>query len=78
MEHYVTDRNINFVGLDRIDELNLIQYPDENDTCKTPTRINECGESRERVQPVSTCCQNSSSYYSHSAFQTRFFQDSAL
>ncbi|KAM3170964.1 hypothetical protein ACTXT7_017559 [Hymenolepis weldensis] len=33
----VTDGNINLVGLDWIDELNLIQLPDENETCQTPT-----------------------------------------
>ncbi|KAM3179841.1 hypothetical protein ACTXT7_017491 [Hymenolepis weldensis] len=33
----VTDRNINLVGLDWVDELNLIQFPDENETCQTPT-----------------------------------------
>ncbi|KAM3170991.1 hypothetical protein ACTXT7_017506 [Hymenolepis weldensis] len=36
-ECYVTDRNINLVGLDRIDEVNLIQFPNENDTCQTST-----------------------------------------
>ncbi|VDL44927.1 unnamed protein product [Hymenolepis diminuta] len=34
---YVTDRNINPVGLDWIDELNLIQFSDENEACQTPT-----------------------------------------
>ncbi|KAM3188091.1 hypothetical protein ACTXT7_000955 [Hymenolepis weldensis] len=32
---YVTDGNINLLGLDWIDELNLIQFPDENETCQT-------------------------------------------
>ncbi|VUZ53164.1 unnamed protein product, partial [Hymenolepis diminuta] len=36
-ECYVTDRNINPVDLDWIDELNLIQFPDEKETCQTPT-----------------------------------------
>ncbi|KAM3183558.1 hypothetical protein ACTXT7_010090 [Hymenolepis weldensis] len=36
-ECYVTDRNINLMGLDWIDELNLIQFPDENETYQTPT-----------------------------------------
>ncbi|KAM3182423.1 hypothetical protein ACTXT7_012411 [Hymenolepis weldensis] len=36
-EYYFTDRNFNLVGLDWIDELNLIQFPDENETCQTPT-----------------------------------------
>ncbi|VDL61674.1 unnamed protein product [Hymenolepis diminuta] len=36
-ECYVTDRNINLMDLDRINELNLVQSPDENDICKTPT-----------------------------------------
>ncbi|KAM3184643.1 hypothetical protein ACTXT7_007952 [Hymenolepis weldensis] len=36
-ECYVTDRKINLVGLDWIDELNLIQLPDENETCQTPS-----------------------------------------
>ncbi|KAM3175956.1 hypothetical protein ACTXT7_007474 [Hymenolepis weldensis] len=33
---YVADRNINLVGLDWIDELNYIQFPDENKNCRTP------------------------------------------
>ncbi|KAM3179262.1 hypothetical protein ACTXT7_000935 [Hymenolepis weldensis] len=33
----VTDRNINLVGLDWIDEFNLIQFPDEKETCQTST-----------------------------------------
>ncbi|KAM3171474.1 hypothetical protein ACTXT7_016552 [Hymenolepis weldensis] len=36
-EYCVTDRNINLVGLDWVDELNLIQFPDENENCQTPT-----------------------------------------
>ncbi|KAM3170942.1 hypothetical protein ACTXT7_017603, partial [Hymenolepis weldensis] len=36
-ECYVTDRNINLMGLDWIDELNLIHFLDENETCQTPT-----------------------------------------
>ncbi|VUZ55388.1 unnamed protein product [Hymenolepis diminuta] len=34
---YVADRNINLVGLDWIDELNYIQFPDKNEICRTPT-----------------------------------------
>ncbi|VUZ51788.1 unnamed protein product [Hymenolepis diminuta] len=34
---YVTDRNINFAGLGWIDELNIIQFPDESQACQTPT-----------------------------------------
>ncbi|KAM3185115.1 hypothetical protein ACTXT7_007034 [Hymenolepis weldensis] len=36
-ECYITDRNINLMGQDWIDELNLIQFPDENETCQKPT-----------------------------------------
>ncbi|VDL60794.1 unnamed protein product [Hymenolepis diminuta] len=32
---YVTDRNINLVSLDWIDDLNPIQFPDENETSRT-------------------------------------------
>ncbi|KAM3172936.1 hypothetical protein ACTXT7_013524 [Hymenolepis weldensis] len=34
---YLAGRSVNLVGLDWIDELNLIQFPDENETCQTPT-----------------------------------------
>ncbi|KAM3178806.1 hypothetical protein ACTXT7_001840 [Hymenolepis weldensis] len=33
-EHYNVDRTINFVGLSRIDKLNLIRYSDEKKTCQ--------------------------------------------
>ncbi|VDL58388.1 unnamed protein product [Hymenolepis diminuta] len=33
-EYYVTGRNINLMSLDWIDELNFIQFPDENETCQ--------------------------------------------
>ncbi|KAM3183125.1 hypothetical protein ACTXT7_010962 [Hymenolepis weldensis] len=36
-ESYITDRNINFLGLDWIDELNFIQLPDQNEASQTPT-----------------------------------------
>ncbi|VDL19207.1 unnamed protein product [Hymenolepis diminuta] len=36
-ECYVTDRNINLMDLDWMDELNLLHFPDENETCQTPT-----------------------------------------
>ncbi|KAM3188340.1 hypothetical protein ACTXT7_000461 [Hymenolepis weldensis] len=36
-ECYVTDQDINLMGLDWIDELNLIQSPDKNETCQTST-----------------------------------------
>ncbi|KAM3186821.1 hypothetical protein ACTXT7_003544 [Hymenolepis weldensis] len=36
---YVTARNINLMGLDWIDELNLIQFPDENETCQTLSNL---------------------------------------
>ncbi|KAM3172578.1 hypothetical protein ACTXT7_014238 [Hymenolepis weldensis] len=31
---YATDRNVNLMGLDWIDELNLIQFPKENEICQ--------------------------------------------
>ncbi|KAM3172765.1 hypothetical protein ACTXT7_013877 [Hymenolepis weldensis] len=49
---HVTDRNINPVGLDWIDELNLIQFPDENETRQTPTL-----ESRDVENLVRACNQ---------------------
>ncbi|KAM3188018.1 hypothetical protein ACTXT7_001160 [Hymenolepis weldensis] len=33
---YVIDRNINLMGLDWMDEFNLVQFPVENETCQTP------------------------------------------
>ncbi|VDL37930.1 unnamed protein product [Hymenolepis diminuta] len=36
-ECYVRDRNMNLMGLDWIDELNLIPFPDENESCQTPS-----------------------------------------
>lgn len=33
---YVRDRNSNLAGLDWIDELNLMEFPDENETYQTP------------------------------------------
>ncbi|VDL34161.1 unnamed protein product [Hymenolepis diminuta] len=36
-DFYVTDRNIDLMSLDWIDELNIIQFPGENETCQTPT-----------------------------------------
>ncbi|VDL45942.1 unnamed protein product [Hymenolepis diminuta] len=35
-EYYVTQSKFNLVGVDWIDELNVIQFPDENETCQTP------------------------------------------
>ncbi|KAM3187650.1 hypothetical protein ACTXT7_001924 [Hymenolepis weldensis] len=40
----------------------------------TYSRANECDESRERMQPVSTYCRIPSSYYSYSVVETRFSQ----
>ncbi|VUZ55973.1 unnamed protein product [Hymenolepis diminuta] len=42
------------------------------------SRTYGCGKSRERIQPVFTCCQNPLSFYSYSIAETRFSQDSAL
>ncbi|KAM3171747.1 hypothetical protein ACTXT7_015987 [Hymenolepis weldensis] len=36
-ECYLTDRNINLVGLDWANELNLIQFPDENENYQAST-----------------------------------------
>ncbi|KAM3171009.1 hypothetical protein ACTXT7_017469 [Hymenolepis weldensis] len=44
----------------------------------TYARTYECGKSCERMQPVSTCCRNPSSFYSYSIAETRFSLDSAL
>ncbi|VUZ53311.1 unnamed protein product [Hymenolepis diminuta] len=44
----------------------------------TYSRTYECGECRESMRPVSTCCQNPSSFYSYSTTETRFSQDSGL
>ncbi|VUZ45288.1 unnamed protein product [Hymenolepis diminuta] len=38
----------------------------------------ECGESHERMQSVSACCRNPSSFSSYSVVETRFSQNSAL
>ncbi|KAM3180262.1 hypothetical protein ACTXT7_016629, partial [Hymenolepis weldensis] len=78
-ECYVTNRNINPVGLDWMDELNLIQFLDENEICQTPI-----------LEPVSAenlvggcnqclhCCRDPSSFCSYSIAKIRFSQDSAL
>ncbi|KAM3173597.1 hypothetical protein ACTXT7_012201 [Hymenolepis weldensis] len=75
VECYITDRNINLMGIDWIDAINLIQFSDENETF---SRTHECGKSCGRTQPVSTCCRNLPSSYSYSIAETRFLQDSAL
>ncbi|KAM3186631.1 hypothetical protein ACTXT7_003932 [Hymenolepis weldensis] len=53
---YVTDGNISLMGLDWIDELNLIQFPDENETCRTltfePTNVENLEGGRKRCLHV--------------------------
>ncbi|KAM3181113.1 hypothetical protein ACTXT7_014999 [Hymenolepis weldensis] len=41
---YVTDQNSSLVGLDWIDELNLMEFPDKNETCQTPILEPTSGE----------------------------------
>ncbi|VUZ50981.1 unnamed protein product [Hymenolepis diminuta] len=67
-DFYVTDRNIDLMSLD----WRKRNLPD------TYSQTYKCGKSCERMQPVSTCCRNSSSFYSYSIAETRFSQDSAL
>ncbi|VUZ46499.1 unnamed protein product [Hymenolepis diminuta] len=66
-ECYVTYRNINLMGLGR-----------KRNPSDIYSRTYECGKSRERMQLVSTCCQNPSSIYSYSIAETGFSQNSAL
>ncbi|VUZ47223.1 unnamed protein product [Hymenolepis diminuta] len=62
-----------------MDELNLIQFPDENETCQTPTF--ESTNAENFVRGCKQClhvCQNSSSLLSYSVTESRFSQHSTL